>query len=66
MQVVELESKEEINNQSRKRTKAGKVEQEERVKQTAYLELQCSEIFSVSFLFHTHCVLPKDLSVSQL
>lgn len=52
MQVVELESNKETNNQIRKRTKAGKVEQEERVKQTAYLKLQYSEIFSVSLLFH--------------
>lgn len=57
--------KEAINNQIRKKAKAQKVEQEERVKQTAYLLLQCSESLSVSFLFHTDHVLPKDLSVSQ-
>lgn len=63
---MELERKEANNNQIRKKTKAGKAEQEERVKQTAYLLLQCTESFSVSLLFHTYRVLPKNLSVSQL
>lgn len=63
---MELERKETFNNQIRKKTKAGKVEQEERVKQTAYVLLQCSESFSVSLLFHSPHVLPKDLCVSQL
>lgn len=63
---MELQSKEENNNQIRRKTKAGKVEQEERVKQNTWLLLQCSESFSVSFLFHTHHVLPKCFTTLEM